>query len=198
MAARSILRLLPDGVRLTGGTITLDGENVVTAPERRMRALRGPVAGMVFQEPMVSLNPALTVGAQMAEAMRRHSGLSRAEIRERAVAMLERVRIVDPEACLSAYPHQFSGGMRQRIMLASVMLLRPKLLVADEPTTALDTLSQREVLDLMVELAEDTGTAVLLITHNLGLVSRYTQKMIVLCDGTVMEAGDTATLIDRP
>jgi len=198
MAARSILRLLPDGVRLTGGTILLDGEEIVAACERRMRALRGPVAGMVFQEPMVSLNPAITVGAQMAEAMRQHTGLSRAEIREQAIAMLERVRIADPEACLAAYPHQFSGGMRQRIMLASVMLLRPRLLVADEPTTALDTLSQREVLDLMVELARDAGTAVLLITHNLGLVSRYTQQTIVLRDGVVVEAGETRALIGNP
>ena len=195
MAARAILRLLPDGVRLTGGTITLDGEEIASASEKRMRSLRGPVAGMVFQEPMVSLNPAISVGAQMAEGLRQHTKLSRGEIRERAIAMLKRVRIADPEACLTAYPHQFSGGMRQRIMLASVMLLRPKLLVADEPTTALDTLSQREVLDLMVELAEDTGTAVLLITHNLGLVSRYTQDMIVLRNGEVVERGATRGII---
>lgn len=195
MAARAILKLLPDGVRFAGGRITLDGTDVVTASETTMRRLRGPVAGMVFQEPMVSLNPAMTVGSQMAEAMRHHTNLSREEIRARAIAMLKRVRIPHPEGCLSAYPHQFSGGMRQRIMLASVMLLKPKLLVADEPTTALDTLSQREVLDLMVELAQDVGTAVLLITHNLGLVSRYTQDMIVLRRGMVVEAGGTSTLI---
>ena len=197
MAARAILRLLPDGVRLTGGTITLDGEEIASASERRMRSLRGPVVGMVFQEPMVSLNPAISVGAQMAEGLRQHTRLSREEIRERAIAMLKRVHIADPEACLASYPHQFSGGMRQRIMLASVMLLRPKLLVADEPTTALDTLSQREVLDLMVELARDAGTAVLLITHNLGLVSRYTQDMIVLRSGEVVEKGATRDIIAR-
>lgn len=195
MAARAILKLLPDGVRIVGGKITLDGTEVTSASEKTMRSLRGPIAGMVFQEPMVSLNPAMTVGSQMAEAMRYHTALSREEIRGRAIAMLKRVRISDPEACLTAYPHQFSGGMRQRIMLASVMLLKPKLLVADEPTTALDTLSQREVLDLMVELAEDAGTAVLLITHNLGLVSRYTSDMIVLRRGTVVEAGATEALI---
>lgn len=196
MAARAILKLLPDGVRFAGGRIMLDGTDVVSASEKAMRRLRGPIAGMVFQEPMVSLNPAMTVGSQMAEAMRHHTKLPREEIRARAIAMLKRVRISQPENCLSAYPHQFSGGMRQRIMLASVMLLEPKLLVADEPTTALDTLSQREVLDLMVELAEDTGTAVLLITHNLGLVSRYTRDMIVLRRGTIVEAGGTSALIE--
>jgi peptide/nickel transport system ATP-binding protein len=197
MLARAILKLLPPGVRITGGDIALAGEAIVPASDRKMRTLRGPVAGMVFQEPMVSLNPAMTVGAQLAEALRRHTDLSRDEIRMRAIEMLGRVRIADPEACLNSYPHQFSGGMRQRIMLASVMLLRPKLLIADEPTTALDTLSQREVLDIMVELARDTGTAVLLITHNLGLVARYTSEMTVLRNGVLVESGATADLIAR-
>ena len=195
MLARAILKLLPPGVRISGGDITLAGEAIVPASDRKMRTLRGPVAGMVFQEPMVSLNPAMTIGAQLAEALRRHTDLSRDEIRTRAIEMLRRVRIADPESCLTSYPHQFSGGMRQRIMLASVMLLRPKLLIADEPTTALDTLSQREVLDIMVELARDAGTAVLLITHNLGLVARYTSEMTVLRNGVLVESGATADLI---
>src|SRR3546814_15908919 len=131
-----------------------------------MRALRGAAIGMVFQEPMVSLNPALTVGMQLAEGLRLHRGLPRDEIRERSLEMLRRVQIADPERCLAAHPHEFSGGMRQRIMLASVMLLKPKLLIADEPTTALDTLGQREVLDLLVELAPHQGTAVTLHTPN--------------------------------
>jgi peptide/nickel transport system ATP-binding protein len=195
MLARAILKLLPPGVSITGGDIALAGEAIVPASDRKMRTLRGPVAGMVFQEPMVSLNPAMTIGAQLAEALRRHTDLSRDEIRMRAIEMLGRVRVADPEACLTFYPHQFSGGMRQRIMLASVMLLRPKLLIADEPTTALDTLSQREVLDIMVELARDAGTAVLLITHNLGLVARYTSEMTVLRNGLLVESGATANLI---
>ena len=195
MLARAILKLLPPGVRISGGDITLAGEAIVPASDRKMRTLRGPVAGMVFQEPMVSLNPAMTIGAQLAEALRRHTDLSRDEIRTRAIEMLRRVRIADPESCLTSYPHQFSGGMRQRIMLASVMLLRPKLLIADEPTTALDTLSQREVLDIMVQLARDAGTAVLLITHNLGLVARYTSEMTVLRNGVLIESGPTADLI---
>jgi len=195
MAARAVMRLLPGGLRITGGSIRLDGEEISTASERRMRSLRGPGAGMVFQEPMVSLNPAITIGAQMAEGLAQHRRLSRSEIKSMSLAMLERVRIADPEACLRAFPHQFSGGMRQRILLASVMLLKPRLLVADEPTTALDTLAQREVLDLMVELARENATAVLLITHNLGLVSRYTQEMTVLKAGNVVERGSTRRII---
>jgi peptide/nickel transport system ATP-binding protein len=196
MAARAVMRLLPGGLTITGGSIRLNGEDITHASERRMRALRGPGAGMVFQEPMVSLNPAITIGSQMAEGLARHRRLPRAEIRALSLAMLKRVRIADPEACLSAYPHQFSGGMRQRILLASVMLLKPRLLVADEPTTALDTLAQRDVLDLMVELARENSTAVLLITHNLGLVSRYTQQMTVLKAGSVVEHGSTARIIE--
>jgi peptide/nickel transport system ATP-binding protein len=198
MAARAVMRLLPSGIGITHGSILLDGEEITSTTERRMRTLRGPGVGMVFQEPMVSLNPAITIGAQMAEGLVQHQRLSRSEIRLRSLAMLERVRIADPEACLRAYPHQFSGGMRQRILLASVMLLRPRLLLADEPTTALDTLAQREVLDLMVELARENGTAVLLITHNLALVSRYTQEITVLKESEVVECGSTAHVIERP
>jgi peptide/nickel transport system ATP-binding protein len=197
MAARAVMRLLPAGLNISGGSIRLDGEEITSASERRMRTLRGPGAGMVFQEPMVSLNPAITIGSQMAEGLAQHRRLSRQQIRELSLAMLERVHIADPEACLRAFPHQFSGGMRQRILLASVMLLKPRLLVADEPTTALDTLAQREVLDLMVELARENGTAVLLITHNLGLVSRYTQEMTVLRAGDVVERGPTRRIIEQ-
>ena len=163
-----------------------------------MRALSGGEIGMVFQEPMVSLNPAMTVGAQMAEGLRLHYRLGRREIRERSLAMLERVRIPRPLAALGAWPHQFSGGMRQRIMLASVMLLKPKLLIADEPTTALDMLSQREVLDLMVALARDEGAAVLLITHDLGVVGRYAERAVVLRRGRLVEEAETARLLAAP
>lgn len=198
LASRSILRLLPPGVSMTKGEILLDGEDLAKVSEKRMRQLRGQSLGMIFQEPMVSLNPAMSVGAQMAEALRLHTSLSRQEIRQLCVEMLERVRISNAAASLSAFPHEFSGGMRQRIMIASVMLLRPKLLVADEPTTALDTLAQREVLDLLTELARDFNTAVLLITHNLGLVARYTEHMTVLREGRVVEAGKTASVIAHP
>jgi peptide/nickel transport system ATP-binding protein len=197
-AARAVLGLLPPGLARTGGQILFDGEDLAKASPRRMRGLRGPGIGMVFQEPMVSLNPAIRIGAQMAEGLSLHQRLSRAEIRRRCLDMLARVQIRDPERTFEAYPHEFSGGMRQRIMLASVMLLRPKLLIADEPTTALDTLTQREVLDLMVELARDHETAVMLITHNLGLVARYAQRAVVLRQGKVVESGTARQILSTP
>jgi len=197
-AARAVLGLLPPGLQKAGGQILLDDVDLATLSPRRMRALRGPVVGMVFQEPMVSLNPAMSVGAQMAEGLALHERIDRREIRRRCLDMLARVQIRDPEHTFNAYPHEFSGGMRQRIMLASVMLLKPKLLIADEPTTALDTLTQREVLDLMVGLARDHGTSVMLITHNLGLVSRYAQRALVLRQGKVIESGDTRQILSAP
>ncbi|WP_157017154.1 ABC transporter ATP-binding protein [Mesorhizobium xinjiangense] len=198
MIGRAVLRLLPDVIRPTSGDILYHGTSILSLSQRRMRALRGEKIGMVFQEPLVSLNPAMRIGRQMAEAMRLHTSLSPAEIRERSIAMLRRIQISDPEACLAAYPHQFSGGMRQRIMLASVMLLRPDLLIADEPTTALDTLSQLEVLETMMDLTRDVGTSVLLITHNLGLVAKYADYVVVLKQGEVVEAGPTRDILDNP
>jgi peptide/nickel transport system ATP-binding protein len=197
-AARAVLGLLPSGLTRVGGTLLFDGEDLAKASPQQMRKLRGPGVGMVFQEPMVSLNPAIRIGAQMAEGLMLHERLSRGEIRRRCLAMLARVQIRDPERTFDAYPHEFSGGMRQRIMLASVMLLRPKLLIADEPTTALDTLTQREVLDLMVELARDHDTAVMLITHNLGLVARYAQRAVVLRQGRVVETGSARQILSAP
>ncbi|MBN8753201.1 MULTISPECIES: ABC transporter ATP-binding protein [Variovorax] len=198
MAARAILQLLPPGILQTGGRIVFDGEDLAARDPKAMRPIRGPGIGMVFQEPMVSLNPVHRIGEQMAEGLRMHTQLPAAEIRARILDMLRRVQIADPERCMHAYPHEFSGGMRQRIMLASVMLLKPRLLIADEPTTALDTLSQREVLDLMVGLARDNGTAVLLITHNLGLVGRYAQRAIVLEKGQLVETGDVPGILVAP
>ncbi len=198
MAARAILQLLPPGISQTGGRILFDGEDLSSRDTKAMRPIRGPGIGMVFQEPMVSLNPVHRIGAQMAEGLRMHTRLSAVEISARILDMLRRVQIADPERCMHAYPHEFSGGMRQRIMLASVMLLKPRLLIADEPTTALDTLSQREVLDLMVGLARDNGTAVLLITHNLGLVGRYAQRAIVLEKGQLVETGDVPAILVAP
>jgi peptide/nickel transport system ATP-binding protein len=197
-AARAVLGLLPPGLRKAGGRIVLDGVDLATASARHMRALRGPTVGMVFQEPMVSLNPAISVGAQMAEGLGLHERIGKREIRRRCLDMLARVQIRDPERTYDAYPHEFSGGMRQRIMLASVMLLKPKLLIADEPTTALDTLTQREVLDLMVGLARDHGTSVMLITHNLGLVSRYAQRALVLRQGKMVETGTARQILFSP
>ncbi len=198
LAARSILSLLPAGVRQTAGRIELEGRDLTQLSLLEMRKIRGAQIGMVFQEPMVSLNPAMTIERQLAEGMQLHRGLPGEAIRRESIAMLERVRIAEPLRCLKSYPHEFSGGMRQRIMLASVLLLKPKLLIADEPTTALDTLSQREVLELMVELAHDNGAAVLLITHDLGLVARYTERAIVLEKGRLMESGSTEQILAHP
>ena len=198
MAARALIRLLPQGVRQTAGRIFLEGREITALSNARFAPFRGPGLGMVFQEPMASLNPAMTIGAQMAEGLVRHFGLTAEEIRARCLEMVRRIGIAEPERCLKAYPHEFSGGMRQRIMLASVMLLRPKLLIADEPTTALDTLTQREVLDLMTELARDGGAAVLLITHNLGLVGRYAQRALVLEKGDLVEQGEARAILTSP
>jgi peptide/nickel transport system ATP-binding protein len=198
LATRAIPRLLAPGLRIAAGRILLDGNDLLNAGEAQLRDIRGAGIGLVFQEPMTSLNPAIRVGEQLAEGLRLHTDLSRDEIRNRSVAMLERVRIADPEGCLERYPHEFSGGMRQRIMLASVLLLKPRLLIADEPTTALDTLSQREVLEIMRELTAELGTGLLLITHDLGVVARYTERVLVMEKGVLVEQGPTDRVLAEP
>ncbi len=199
MAARSILSLLPQPlVTAPDSQILFKGSDITRVEPKALRKIRGAEIGMVFQEPMVSLNPAVTIGEQMAEGLRLHHKLGKAEIRDRSLAMLERIRIKEPGKCLAAYPHEFSGGMRQRIMLASVMLLKPRLLIADEPTTALDTLVQRDVLDLMVELTQANGTAVLLISHDLGMVSHYIPDVIVMSEGKAIESGPSSEVLRAP
>jgi peptide/nickel transport system ATP-binding protein len=195
---RAIIGLLPPGLSVLSGDITFAGQPVRGDDVRLMRRLRGAEIGMVFQEPMVSLNPALTIGRQMAEGLALHRGITSAEIREASIRILARIGIADPEACLAAFPHEFSGGMRQRIMLASVMLLKPKLLIADEPTTALDTLTQAEVLALMLELTRENGTAILMITHNLGLVAKHADRAIVMKKGVIVEEGEARRLLAAP
>ncbi|HEY1127809.1 MAG TPA: ABC transporter ATP-binding protein [Roseateles sp.] len=198
LAGRTVLRLLPPQLKQVSGTLTFAGQDLASLPESEIRKLRGSAMGMVFQEPMVSLNPAMRIGEQLCEGLLLHEALSRAEAHERAVAMLRRVRIADPEACMKSFPHQFSGGMRQRIMLASVMLVKPRLLIADEPTTALDSLSQREVMEIMAELTRTEGTAVLLITHDLGLVARYADTVVVLEKGHHVESGPARQVLTDP
>ncbi|MFW7269681.1 dipeptide ABC transporter ATP-binding protein [Gluconacetobacter sp. Hr-1-5] len=198
MATRALVSLLPPAAQVAGGTIRFQGQEITRLAKPAMQRLRGPGIGMVFQEPMTSLNPALTIGRQLSEGLQRHRRLSRTAIRGLVIDMLHRVRIRDPERCLTAYPHEFSGGMRQRIMLASVLLLKPRLLIADEPTTALDVLSQREVMDIMVELTREQGTALLLISHDLPLVERYTDRAIVMQKGIVVEAGLTGSMMAHP
>jgi peptide/nickel transport system ATP-binding protein len=198
MATRAIPGLLAAGVHRSAGSIRFDGQELTALASEQLRAIRGAGIGMVFQEPMTSLNPALPIGKQLAEGLKLHRKLGDAEIRRRSIDMLHRVQIVDPERCLDSYPHEFSGGMRQRIMLASVLMLEPRLLIADEPTTALDTLSQREVLQLMVALTREMGTALLLITHDLGLVAQYTDRVLVLEKGVLVEEGMTRDVLAAP
>jgi peptide/nickel transport system ATP-binding protein len=199
LLGRSLLGLLPPGVVRTAGSIFFgDHGDLTRKSSRELRAIRGREIGMVFQEPMVSLNPSLTVGLQITEALVLHRKLSRAKARERAVAMLERVRIQDPAKCLERYPHAFSGGMRQRLMLASVMLLEPRLLIADEPTTALDCIVQREVLDLMRELVMESGSSLLFISHDLALVSVYCDAVAVMSKGRIVESGAAREVLSNP
>ena len=198
LLAKSVVDLLPPSIVRVGGDITFDGRSITGLSLRQMRRIRGAEIGFVFQEPMISLNPVLTVGAQMEEAISLHLSRPRHEIRDLCLDMLDRVSIKDPKAAFNAYPHEYSGGMRQRIMLASVLSLRPKLLIADEPTTALDAIIQRDVLDIMVELATQAGTTVLLITHDLGLVGEYADDVTVMQTGTVVEDGACEAIFSAP
>ncbi|AHG66139.1 ABC transporter ATP-binding protein [Advenella mimigardefordensis] len=198
MTARAVMRLEPPAIKRVEGRIAFDGQDVTAMPSKRLHQLRGAKVGMVFQEPMTSLNPSMTIGRQLDEGLALHSDHTAVRRRELTVQMLSRIGIQDPEKSLTAYPHHFSGGMRQRIMLAAVMLVKPELLIADEPTTALDAIVQRDVLELMVELTREQQTAVLLISHDLPMVARYTDKVIVMEHGRIVEQGPTADIIAAP
>ena len=198
-AARAIMGLTPPPLVVAGGSIRFEGAEVTQATPAALRELRGARIGMVFQEPMTSLNPSMPIGRQLDEGLKLHRrDLSTAQRRERILEMLRRVGIRDPRAAVEAWPHEFSGGMRQRMMLASVMLLEPALLIADEPTTALDAVVQRDVLELMVDLTREHNTAVLMISHDLPMVARYTERMVVMQHGKVLETGSTAAILERP
>jgi peptide/nickel transport system ATP-binding protein len=199
VTALSIMRLLPPRLAQTvGGAVTFEGRNLLDLSEAEMRAIRGNRIAMIFQEPMTSLNPVLTIGHQIAEAVRIHQGASPAEAEARAIEMLNLVRIPDAERRLGDYPHQFSGGMRQRVMIAMALACSPKLLIADEPTTALDVTIQAQILQLMLELKERTGAAVILITHNLGVVAETCRRVIVMYAGRKIEEAPILELFDRP
>ncbi|MBO1018034.1 ABC transporter ATP-binding protein [Achromobacter sp. SD115] len=198
-AARAIMGLTPSPLVVAGGSIKFEGVEVTQASPAELRKLRGARIGMVFQEPMTSLNPSMPIGRQLDEGLKLHrKDLSTAARRERILEMLRRVGIRDPKGAMEAWPHEFSGGMRQRMMLASVMLLEPALLIADEPTTALDAVVQRDVLELMVDLTREHHTAVLMISHDLPMVARYTERMVVMQHGKVLETGATAAILERP
>ncbi len=198
LTALALMRLLPPRGRIESGTIRFDGRDIGTLSERRFREIRGREIAMVFQEPMTALNPVLTVGVQIAEVLRRHEGLSARAARVRAVDLLDRVRIPDPHRRVDAYPHQLSGGMRQRVMIAVAVACAPKLLIADEPTTALDVTIQAQVLDLIDGLRRDLGMAVLLITHDLGVVGQWADRVVVMYAGRRVEEAEPDALFDDP
>lgn len=195
----SVMRLVPDPPgKIVGGTLLFKGEDLLQVSEKRMRKIRGNEISMIFQEPMTSLNPVYTVGDQIAEAIRLHRGLSKKEAKQHAVTMLKKVGISRPEQIVKAYPHQLSGGMRQRVMIAMAMSCDPELLIADEPTTALDVTIQAQILDLMRSLNKETGAAILMITHDLGVVASMCDRVVVMYAGQVVEEGDVQTIFKTP
>jgi len=199
MTALSLMQLVPDPPgRIVGGSVKLAGTDLLALGEERIRAVRGKDIAMIFQEPMTSLNPVLTIGSQIAEAVLLHERVSRAQARAKAVEMLRMTRIPEPEQRAREYPHQLSGGMRQRAMIAMALACNPKVLIADEPTTALDVTIQAQILDLIVDLQRKLGTAVILITHDLGVVAEMAQRVIVMYAGRKVEEAPVEELFARP
>ncbi len=196
MTALALMGLLPDGAQ-TSGSIVFDAQQLVGMSDAQMCALRGRRIGMIFQEPMTALNPLHTVGAQVAEPLRHHLGMGRAQSRAEALRLLERVRLPCAAQRLDAYPHQLSGGQRQRVMIAAALACGPDLLIADEPTTALDVSIQREILDLIAELVADSGMCLLLISHDLGVMAQTVKRVMVMYGGAVVESGPTRAVFER-
>jgi peptide/nickel transport system ATP-binding protein len=199
VTAMSILKLVPmPPGRIVAGHVLWDGRDLVPLPPAEMQRLRGREIGVVFQEPMTALNPVYTVGEQICEGLRLHEGLSRAAALERAAELLALVHIPMASRRVHDYPHQFSGGMRQRVMIAMALACKPRLLIADEPTTALDVTIQAQILDLLTELKERLGMAVLLITHAMGVVAEVAQRVVVMYAGQVIEEGSVEEVFERP
>ncbi|SFA70247.1 peptide/nickel transport system ATP-binding protein [Poseidonocella pacifica] len=194
----ALMGLLPNNVAVTSGHADLEGIDLPALPEAQMRPLRGAKVAMIFQEPMTSLNPVHTIGAQLSEAILAHETISRRDARAKAIEALARVRIPEPERRLKQYPHELSGGMRQRVMIAMALAMRPALLIADEPTTALDVTVQREVLDLLRDLQQETGTAIILITHDMGVVAECADRVVVMKSGRMVESGKVLDVFARP
>lgn len=198
MLMRAVIGLLPAGISKLGGSVRFEDRDMGDLQPEEVRKLRGKGIGLIFQEPMTSLNPALTIGRQLEEGLALHTAMDATGRRDAILAMLRRVGIADPDAAVRAFPHEFSGGMRQRIMIASVMLLEPALLIADEPTTALDAVVQREVLELLHALVEEKGTAMVLISHDMAMVAQYTDRVLVMQKGVCVEEGATSELLRAP
>ena len=199
VTALSILRLIPDPPgRVEGGSVRFQGRDLLALSEKEMRRIRGNEIAMIFQEPMTSLNPVYTIGEQISEVLRLHRGLSRGEAEERAVEMLRRVRIPDPEQRVEEYPHQLSGGQRQRVMIAMALACDPALLIADEPTTALDVTVQAQILELIAELRRQSNMALILITHDMGVIAGLCDRVMVMYAGRVVEAAPVRELFHDP
>ncbi|HEY4249657.1 MAG TPA: ABC transporter ATP-binding protein [Roseomonas sp.] len=199
MLSLSVMRLVPPPGRVAAGRVMLEGRDLLTLPNAAMRGVRGREVAMIFQEPMTSLNPVHSIGDQLMEAMRAHEPRARAaELRDRAIEALRRVRIPAPERRFAEYPHQLSGGMRQRVMIAMALACSPKLLIADEPTTALDVTVQAQILDLLRELQAETGMSIILITHDLGVVAEMADEVAVMYAGRVAERGPARAIFEDP
>lgn len=198
LTSLAIMRLLPNQVRIEQGSVNLLGQDLTKIGIRELRQHRGSTISMVFQEPMTSLNPAYTIGDQIGEVLRKHRGLSRKESIARAIELLDRVGIAAADRRVRDYPHAFSGGMRQRAMIAMAIACEPAVLLADEPTTALDVTVQKQILDLLAGLQREMGMSVLFVTHDLGVISEIASRVVVMYAGEVVESGPTGDLIDRP
>ena len=199
VTALSILRLIPQPPgRIASGSIRFKDEDLLRVNDTRMRQVRGNDISMIFQEPMTSLNPVFTVGDQIVETIMLHEGLSRRDAWQRAVDMLKAVHIPAPERRVNEYPHQLSGGMRQRVMIAMALACRPEVLIADEPTTALDVTVQAQVFDLLLELRETTGTAIILITHDMGAIAEMADRVAVMYAGRIIETGPVTEILEQP
>ncbi len=194
----SVMRLLPERARVMGGAVLFEGRDLIKLSEPEMRAVRGAKIAMIFQEPMTSLNPVFTIGSQIGEAVRLHQHTARRETLERTIEALRLVGIADPDRRVNDYPHQLSGGMRQRVMIAMALACEPKLLIADEPTTALDVTIQAQILDLIRELQVRLKLAVILVTHDLGVVAQYADDVTILYAARVMEQAPSAELFNNP
>jgi len=199
VTAQTLLRLIPAPPAEISGRIRFEGSDLLTLPESRMKQVRGGRIGMIFQDPMTSLNPTMQMGRQITEGLREHNpGMKKAEARQRAIEVLAQVGIPEPERQLKRYAYEFSGGMRQRAVIAMAIICRPRLLIADEPTTALDVTTQAQILDLIRQLKAETGMAVMLITHDMGVVSNLAQRIAVFYAGQVVEEGPADEVFERP
>lgn len=200
MTSKAIIQLLPENIAETSkeSVILFEGQNLTQLPEKTLKHIRGEKISMVFQDPTTYLNPTMTIGAQIGESLSLHKKLSKAEIRRQTIEILGKVKISNPEARLKQYPHEFSGGMRQRVMIAMALACRPKILIADEPTTALDVTTQADIMDLIKELQQNLGTAVILITHDLGIASEIGNRIQVMYAGEIIESGTKEQIFNSP